>query len=109
VQGYNLIGVTPPAGSTLFTCGVYPGIAGSSTATNADKVWIPLGNGTYTKYWYKAAGANIGWHTTTSGTNDTGLVPVDVDLKAGLYIQRISASGTPFVVPFTVPSSYSGL
>jgi hypothetical protein len=60
-------------------------LTGSLSASTADKVWIPTGAGTYTRYWYKT-GTSAGWRTTTNGTNDTGAVTGDVSL---LYIDGI--------------------
>lgn len=60
-------------------------LTGSLSASTADKVWIPTGAGTYTRYWYKT-GTSAGWRTTTTGSNDTGAVTGDVSL---LYIDGI--------------------
>lgn len=105
-QGFNLLGVTPPVGLTLFTSGLQGDLAGGFGVSNADVVWVPAGGGAYTKYWYKT-NAPIGWHTTTTGSNDAGLVAADVNLTPGVFIQRKSA--TPKVVTWDVPASYSTL
>jgi hypothetical protein len=104
--GFNLVTVAPPVGLTLFTSGLQGDIAGSGFASSADIVWVPVGGGVYTKYWYKTTTPNIGWHTTTTGSNDTGLVGIDVNLPASVFIQR---KGSSKVVSFDVPTSYSGL
>ncbi|MEI6654399.1 MAG: hypothetical protein WCP45_06495 [Verrucomicrobiota bacterium] len=116
VQGYNPIGITPPVGLTLFTSGMMGDIAGGLSATNSDIVWVPIGGGLYTKYWHKTndltapQGAVPGrWHTTSNGTLDTGIVSVDVAMTPGIYIQRKSATGTPKLVTFDVPTGYSSL
>jgi hypothetical protein len=106
IKGFNPLGVTPPVGLTLFTSGLRPDIAGGVGATNADTVWVPTGGGNYVKYWYKT-NAPIGWHTTTTGTNDTGLVTVDVALPPAIYLERKGA--TPAVITWDVPASYSTL
>lgn len=104
--GFNLLAIVSPTGSTLFTSGLSGDIAGSIIPGTADKVWVPTGNGSYTKYWYKSFAPNIGWHTTSNGSDDTGLVTADVPLPAGLFIQRISGSK---VISLDVPASYSDL
>jgi hypothetical protein len=105
-QGFNLLGVTPPVGLTLFTSGLQGDIAGALSAAGADVVWVPAGGGAYTKYWYKT-NAPIGWHTTTTGSNDTGLVAADVNLPPSVFIQRRSA--TAKVITWDVPAAYSTL
>jgi hypothetical protein len=67
-------------------------LTGSLGATNADKVWVPTGPGTYTKYWYKTS-SPAGWCTTTTGNNNTGAVTADVPL---IYIDgiKIEKKGT---------------
>jgi hypothetical protein len=64
-------------------------LAGSLSATNADKVWVPTGPGTYVKYWYKTS-APAGWCTTTTGLNNTGAVTADVPLISidGIKIEK---------------------
>jgi len=104
-QGYNLVSINPPVGLTLFTAGLDGDIAGSALATTADAVWVPKGNGTYDRYWYKST-APAGWRKTTTGSNDAGAA-TDVNLPPGVLIQRKSA--TAKVVTFNVPSSYSNL
>ena len=104
--GFNPVGITPPVGLTLFTSGLQGDIAGSVSATNADKVWVPNGLGGYTKYWYKITLPPIGWHTTTTGLDDTGVVATDVTLTPAIFIERKGASK---VVTMDVPSSYSSL
>ncbi len=104
--GFNPISIVSPTGLTLFTAGLSGDITGAVVAGSADKVWVPTGTGTYTKYWYKSIAPNIGWHTTTTGSNDTGLVVSDVNLPAGVFIQKVSGSK---VISFDVPTSYSGL
>jgi hypothetical protein len=105
LTGYNLLSITPPVGLTLFTSGLQGDIAGGLGATNSDIVWVPAGGGAYTKYWYKTT-APIGWHTTTTGTNDAGLVVADVPLTPAILIQRKGASK---VITFDVPASYTSL
>jgi hypothetical protein len=105
-QGFNLITINPPVGSTLYTAGLDGDIAGSALATTADIVWVPAGAGTYVKYWYKTT-APIGWHTTTTGSNDIGLIGADVNLPPSLLIQRKSA--TAKVITLNVPAAYSTL
>jgi hypothetical protein len=104
-SGFNLLGVTPPVGLTLFTSGLLGDLAGGLGATNADKVWVPAGGGSYVKYWYKT-NAPIGWHTTTTGLNDTGLVTVDVPLPPAVFFER---KGAAKVISWDVPASYSTL
>lgn len=84
-------------------------LTGSLGATNADKVWVPVGNGTYTKYWYKT-NAPIGWHTTTTGTNDTGLVSGDIPLVYidGLLVEK-KATAKDLVVTGEVKKSGSNV
>jgi len=60
-------------------------LTGALSASNADKVWIPTGPGTYDRYWYKI-GSPAEWHRTSDGQNDTGVVSGDVSL---LYIDGI--------------------
>ena len=105
-QGFNLISINPPSGSTLTNSGLVGDIAGSGLPTNADIVWVPAGNGTYTGYWYKSTNP-AGWCTTTTGSNNAGAVTTDVALTPGVFIQRKSA--TPKVITLDVPSSYSSL
>jgi|LakMenEpi03Aug12_release.lakeMendotaPanAssembly.Ray.scaffolds.fasta_scaffold177063_1 hypothetical protein len=64
-------------------------LAGSLSATNADKVWVPTGPGTYIKYWYKTS-SPAGWCTTTTGLNNTGAVTADVPLISidGIMIEK---------------------
>jgi hypothetical protein len=107
-QGFNLVSINPPAGSTLFTCGLNGDLAtfGLANVTNADKVWVPQGNGTFIRYALKT-GANAGWYTTSNGVAVGSLVSSDVTLPASIYIQQISA--TPKRISFTVPESYNSL
>jgi hypothetical protein len=104
--GFNLISVNPPVGLTLFTAGLDGDITGSGFASSADIVWVPQGAGAYIKYWYKSNTPNLGWHTTVTGSNDTGLVVADVTLPPSVFIQRKGASKT---VSLNVPSNYSSL
>jgi len=79
--------------STLQELFPFPGsLAGSVGATNADKVWIPTGTGTYTRYWYKT-NAPIGWRRTTTGSNDTGAVvnPIALPYVDGILIEKKAA------------------
>jgi hypothetical protein len=103
--GFNLISINPPVGLTLFTSGLNGDILGSPLATNADKVWVPNGLGGYTKYWIKTVIAPTGWHTTTTGVNDTGLA-VDVALPSSVFIER---KGGAKVLTMDVPAGYSNL
>ncbi|MGA0854125.1 MAG: hypothetical protein ACO3RK_04840 [Luteolibacter sp.] len=66
----------------LFPAGT---LTAALSASNADKVWIPTGPGTYDRYWYKS-GNPVEWHRTSDGKNDTGLVTSEVSL---LYIDGI--------------------
>lgn len=104
--GFNLISINPPTGLTLFTSGLQGDIAGSGFPSSADIVWVPQGGGAYIKYWYKTTTPNIGWHTTVTGSTDTGLVGADVPLPASIFLQRKGASK---VVTLDVPSGYSSL
>lgn len=105
-QGQNLISIIPPTGSTLFTSGLQGDIAGSGSASTADIVWVPNGANSYIKYWYKST-SPAGWCTTSTGTNNTGVVAKDVSLPPSVFIQRRSA--TPKVVSMDVPAAYSSL
>lgn len=104
--GFNLISINPPVGLTLFTSGLEGDILGSPLPANADKVWVPNGVGGYTKYWIKTVIAPTGWHTTSSGSDDTGVVASDVDLPSSVLIER---KGAAAVLSLDVPSSYSNL
>jgi hypothetical protein len=106
IPGFNSIGISPPVGLTLFTSGLQGDIAGGLGASNSDIVWVPVGGGSYVKYWYKT-NAPIGWHTTTTGLNDTGLVAVDPVLPPAIKIQRKGAVSK--VITLNVPASYSSL
>ncbi|MEI7721658.1 MAG: hypothetical protein WCJ23_06745 [Verrucomicrobiota bacterium] len=101
--GINVLGITPPVGLTLFTCGLQ---AGAANATSADTIWVPNGLGAYTLYWYKTNAPNIGWHTTGTGTNDLGLVSGDVVFPAGVLVNNKKPAKT---VALNVPTSYAGL
>lgn len=106
IPGFNLVGISPPVGLTLFTSGLQGDIAGGLGASNSDIVWVPVGGGAYVKYWYKT-NAPIGWHTTTTGLNDTGLVAVDPVLPPAIKIQRKGVSSK--VITMDVPVAYSNL
>jgi len=103
--GINLVSINPPSGLTLYTAGLQGDIAGSSFASTADVVWVPAGSGTYTKYWYKTT-SPVGWHTTSTGSNDLGLISSDVSLPPSIFIQR---KGANKIVTLDVPAGYSGL
>lgn len=105
-QGQNLISVIPPTGSTLFNAGLQGDIAGSALASTADIVWVPNGSGSFVRYWYKST-SPAGWRTTSTGSDNTGAVSVDVPLPPSILIQRRSA--TPKVVTMDVPAAYSSL
>ena len=106
--GFNQVGITPPAGLTLFTSGLQSDVTGGFLPTNADIVWVPNSSGSgFTKYWYKSVGGDIGWHTTSTGIDDTGLVAIDPPLVSAVKIQRKGA--TSKVLKLAVPASYSGL
>jgi hypothetical protein len=105
-QGQNLISVIPPTGSTLFNAGLQGDIAGSALASTADIVWVPNGSGSFVRYWYKST-SPAGWRTTSTGSDNTGAVSVDVPLPPSIIIQRRSA--TPKVVTMDVPAAYSSL
>lgn len=107
-QGFNLITINPPAGLTLFTSGLQGDLAtfGLTNASNADKVWIPQGNGTYVRYAVKT-GSNAGWYTTPDGGSVGSLVVDDIPLPSAIYIQQ--ASTTPKTISFAVPTSYDSL
>lgn len=104
--GFNLISVNPPAGLTLFTSGLQAQLTGAISAGNADKVWVPNGVGGYTIYWNKTTIAPTGWHTTSTGLDNTGQVLSDVNLPSAIFIQR---GGAPKVIQIDVPASYSDL
>lgn len=106
ITGFNDVSINPPVGLTLFTSGLQAAITGSETAVNADKVWVPDGLGGYTKYWNRVTFSPTGWRTTTTGSDDTGPVSVDVDLTPGIRIER---NGAAKFMAIDVPSSYSGL
>jgi hypothetical protein len=105
IGGFNLLGITPPIGLTLFTSGIQGDITGSVVATTADIVWVPTGTGAYNRYWFKT-NAPSGWRLTTTGSNDAGAA-VDFNLPPGVFIQR--KIGTPTIVTFDVPAFYSNL
>ena len=105
-QGQNLISIVPPTGSTLFNAGLQGDIAGSAVASTADIVWVPNGSGSFNRYWYKTT-SPAGWRTTSTGSDNTGAVSVDVPLPSSIIIQRRSA--TPKVVTMDVPAAYSSL
>jgi hypothetical protein len=64
-------------------------LAGSSFATTADKVWVPNGPGSYTKYWYKTSNP-VGWCITTTGSNNAGAVTNDIPLIStdGILVEK---------------------
>lgn len=105
-QGQNLISIVPPTGSTLFNAGLQGDIAGSAVASTADIVWVPNGSGSFNRYWYKNTNP-AGWCGTTTGSNNTGAVSVDVSLPPSIIIQRRST--TPKVITMDVPAAYSSL
>ncbi len=105
-QGQNLISIVPPTGSTLFNAGLQGDIAGSAVASTADIVWVPNGSGSFNRYWYKTTNP-AGWCGTTTGSNNTGAVSVDVSLPPSIIIQRRST--TPKVITMDVPAAYSSL
>jgi hypothetical protein len=108
VNGFNLLSIPSPVGSTLFTAGLTATdlTPAGINPTNADKLWVPGPGGSYTKYWLKT-GVSAGWHTTVTGTTDTGLVTTDVTLPAAVFIER-KATGSG-VVSLEVPTGYSSL
>jgi hypothetical protein len=103
---FNLVSIVPPVGLTLFTSGLQSDVLGSATAPNADKIWVPNGLGGYTKYWNKITLPPVGWHTTSTGSDNTGQVLVDVPLTPGVLIER---KGVAKVFTFNVPSFYNSL
>jgi hypothetical protein len=111
VPGFNLITTVPPAGLTLFTSGLQGQLtpSGNLNANAADKIWVPQGNGTYIRYFFKGGASNPGWHTTSNGSaiGEVAALTTDVALPPGTFIQRITATNTVF--KFNVPSSYSSL
>lgn len=111
VKGFNLISTVPPVGLTLFTSGLQTQLtpSGNLNASAADKVWVPQGNGTYIKYFFKGGATNPGWHTTTNGSTigETAALTVDVNLTPGVYIERVATSSA--ILKLNVPTSYSSL
>lgn len=105
MQGQNLISIVPPTGATLFTSGLKGDIAGAGDAASADIVWAPNGANAFTKYWYKTT-TPAGWYTTT-GSDNTGAVTIDVPIPPSIYIQR--RSSVPKVATMDVPTAYTSL
>jgi hypothetical protein len=104
--GLNPMSIVAPAGLTLQTSGLQGDIASATSATNADKVWVPNGTGGYTKYYHRITIAPTGWRTTTTGSNDTGAAPLNLPLEGAVIIER---KGVAKVISMDVPSSYSNL
>lgn len=99
VQGFNPIGATFPAGSTLQNSGLSASLKPGVVSTIGDIVWIPDGLGGYTRYFY---------HTTNQWRNAATNVaaPADVPMTSGVFIQRKDAAVN---VKLTPPSTYSNL
>lgn len=102
---FNLVGITPPVGLTLFTSGFDTSLTGSPFPANADILWVPDGAGGYTRYFNKTLLAPTGWYTTPDGTTVGSQVTVDIDLPAGVLIQRPGGVGSG-QVQINVPSGY---
>lgn len=86
-----------PTVQELFPVGSLAGTSGANFG-NADKVWVPQGNGTYVKYAYRTAGVNlIGWHRiNAAGNASTGLVTVDIPIpyNDGLLVEKRGTAGS---------------
>jgi hypothetical protein len=73
---------------------------GNLNAAAADKVWVPIGGGQYTRYFVKI-NTNAGWHTTSNGTVIDQINAITADIPViytdGLLVQTGSNPITPLV------------
>jgi hypothetical protein len=98
-QGFNLIGTTFPAGSTLQNLGLEDDLKKAILAKDADIVWLPTGPGTYDRFFLNTAGA---WRNAAGGT-----APVDHPMTSAAFIERKDAGEA--AVDTTPPPSYGDL
>lgn len=94
-EGFNYIGMSFPANSTLTNSNLQSQITGSASIAGADVVWIPSG-GTFTKvYYFSSALGTDGWRSAE--TNQ----PVDPNLAlpSALIIQRKAGSADITITP----------
>jgi hypothetical protein len=77
----------------------------------ADIVWVPDGNGGYTKYWYKTSDTEgpIGWWTTEDGATPGVQVTQDIPLlyTDGITVQRKSGSNNELILEGQVKTTAS--
>ena len=102
-NGFNPVSNVYPVGSTLQNSNLESTLTSSAAVTSSDSVWLPDGNGGYTRYFYRTPlFGDSSWVNATTGTE----VTEDVPLTSAFFIQRI---GDSINVDITPPSSYEGL
>lgn len=102
IKGFNFISRIAPVGQTLATSALIDSVQGG-TADTADLVWIPDGNGGYTRYYSKVGGlGGNGWRSLASPVTDQG----GAALASGVIVER---RGDPTMAKVGVPAFYGNL
>lgn len=104
-QGFNLVSIVSPAGSTLANIGLEDDIQPGVSAIGADIVWVQSPSLAYEQFFRHVSGF---WRNVAAPL--VNLTPAQVEavvLSEAILVQRRSTS--PVVLDLAVPASYSGL
>tara|TARA_B110000037_G_scaffold101594_1_gene118506 strand:+ start:141 stop:1118 length:978 start_codon:yes stop_codon:yes gene_type:complete len=102
-QGFNLVSLVSPTGTTLFNSGIEDDLTAALSEGNADILWVPTSGGGYDKYFRNPIGGGTWRNVAAAGT----AITVDTPLPSAVFIQRKLAS--PTNLDLTVPTEYSNL
>lgn len=102
ISGFNLLGTTFPAGSTLQNIGFEDSISSGPNGASpiADIVWIPTTGGGFDRFYNRTSDRT--WRNVVTNA----LAPADLPLTSAVLLQR---RGGTTMVDLNPPSSYSGL
>ena len=103
IEGFNLVGVTPPVGSTFGNSGMGAFLTAGGVVPTAttDRVWLPVAGGGFNQYFINGTGD---WRTVAL---PFGASQNDTELTSGIFIQRNDAGDTGGAL--TVPGFYANL
>lgn len=103
-NGFNLLSVVYPVGSTLQNSGIESQLKSTASVGSSDVIWLPDGNGDFTRYYYRTplGGGASSWYNASTNSE----VSDPVTLPSAIFVQRKDAARNLEVTP---PPSYGNL